>query len=56
MFLILEIVTMVIMMMGLMGAMCAILFMYTGRSATYDRSAKKMAKATEEAASDIEEE
>ncbi len=43
--LMIAIVALVLMMVGLMFAVISILFMYTGRSATYDRAAKKMAKA-----------
>ncbi|NLL62961.1 MAG: hypothetical protein GX241_01765 [Ruminococcaceae bacterium] len=39
-------ITMMLMMVCLMMCTIAILLMYTGRSATYDRSAKKMAKAS----------
>lgn len=32
-------------MIGMIAAICGILFGFTGRSETYDRAAKKMAKA-----------
>ena len=40
-----AIVAIILMMVGLTFSIVSILFMYTGRSVTYDRAAKKMAKA-----------
>jgi membrane glycosyltransferase len=44
-FLIVFIVLLCMVGVGLIAALCGILFVYTGRSMSYDRSAKKMAKA-----------
>lgn len=43
--LIIAIIAIVLMMVSLVFAVTSILLMYTGRSATYDRAGKKMAKA-----------
>ncbi|MBO4445688.1 MAG: hypothetical protein IK036_03485 [Clostridia bacterium] len=42
---IIAVIAVVLMMVCIMFAAIAIILMYTGRSATYDRAGKKMAKA-----------
>lgn len=46
---ILMIVSLVIALLGIVAALIAILLMNTGRARSYDRAAKKMAQAVEEA-------
>ncbi len=43
--LIIALIALILMMVCMMFAAISILVMYTGRSATYDRAAKKMARA-----------
>lgn len=51
-FLVVFLIVVLMAMVGMIAAIAAIALSYTGRSITYDRSAKKMAKAGNDVAAE----